>query len=234
MSTQSELSSEHTDPSPPAGGLKRLLSMGSDPRFDNWIEFIAAAILALATIATAWCGYQAAKWSGDQQQLYTEATTLRIEASEKNAVAMQKATIEVGLFLDFARAKADGQEELADFLYERFPPTLRTATDAWIATNPLENPDAPPSPFAMSEYQLAEQAEARQLTAASAAKAQEADVANDTSDRYVLLTVLFAAVLFFGGISGKFQSRLIDLLMLATGILVFAGGTVILFTFPVR
>jgi hypothetical protein len=208
--------------------------MGSDPRFDNWIEFISAAILALATIATAWCGYQAAKWSGDQQQWYTEATTLRIEASEKNAVAMQKASIEVGLFLDFARAKADGQEELADFLYQRFPPTLRTATDAWIATNPLENPDAPPSPFAMPEYQLAEQAAARQLSAASAAKAQEADAANDTSDRYVLLTVLFAAVLFFGGISGKFQSRLIDLLMLITGILVFTGGVLLLVTFPVR
>jgi hypothetical protein len=49
---------------------------------------------------------------------------------------------------------------LSDFLYGRFPPALKTATDAWLATRPLQNPEAPSSPFVMPDYQVSERAEA--------------------------------------------------------------------------
>ena len=69
-------------------------------------------------------------------------------------------------------------------------------------------------------------------------KAQEemelAQAANEISDRYVLLTVIFASVLFFGGISGKFQSKAIDLAMLVLSGLVFLVGLGILVTYPIQ
>ena len=37
-------------------------------RFDktDWIELLAAVILALATVTAAWSAYQSTRWSGDQ------------------------------------------------------------------------------------------------------------------------------------------------------------------------
>ena len=76
----------------------------------------------------------------------------------------------------------------------------------------------------MPEYKLPQQAEAQRLEAQAAQLSDQADQANEQSDQYVLLTVIFAMVLFFGGISGKFQWRVIDLAMLALGVVVLIGG----------
>src|SRR4051794_38702742 len=35
-------------------------------RMEHRLEFAAVLLLALTTLATAWCGYQAARWSGEQ------------------------------------------------------------------------------------------------------------------------------------------------------------------------
>ena len=53
---------------------ENLLSQGQGDRFDRWIEFFSAIALALATVLTAWCGYQAALWGGEQTQATSDAT----------------------------------------------------------------------------------------------------------------------------------------------------------------
>jgi hypothetical protein len=203
-------------------------------RFDRVIEVIAAIALALATVLTAWCGYQAARWSGAQARAYNEASAARIQAAEKLDGADIRRSTEVGLFVQYAEAIAHDDAKVADFLYERFPPELKTATDAWLATQPLTNPDAPHSPFAMPEYRVPEQAEARQFQQIAAAKFEEASADNELGDRYVLLTVIFATVLFFGGVSGKFRWRVIDGAVLVFGALVLLGGLFVLLQSPVR
>ena len=52
-------------------------------------------------------------------------------------------------------------QELADFYENRFRPEFAVAFEAWLATDPRNNPDAPKSPFAMPEYtvSLAEEAD---------------------------------------------------------------------------
>src|SRR5215213_2035899 len=50
-----------------------ILSQGETSRFDRWIEFLSAVVLSLATVFTAWCGYQATRWSGEQAQSYSVA-----------------------------------------------------------------------------------------------------------------------------------------------------------------
>ncbi len=207
---------------------------GNVSRFDRWVEFGSAVVLALATVLTAWCGYQAARWSGEQAELYSVAGASRTQSAQMNNQAMLRISIQIGLFVEYAAAISEGNEKLANFLYERFPPELKTATDAWRATNPLTNPDAPRSPFDMPEYQVTEQAEAQRLETFANQTAIKANEVNELADRYVLLTVIFATALFFCGISGKFQWQLIDLVMLGLGSAVMLAGVIVLTTLPVK
>ena len=123
-------------------------------------------------------------------------------------------------------------QDLAEFYVERFRDEFRPAFDAWLATDPLTNTDAPPTPFAMQEYQIASRDEAEQLDAE--AEASAAGVRRDIqrSSNYVLTVVLYAVVLFFAGMSTRMQPRLRWVLTLA-GCLVFVGAVAWIATFPV-
>ena len=212
----------------------RILSQGQGDRFDRWVEFFGALVMSLATVATAWCAYQAALWGGDESKFYFEASAAQVEAAQQESLARQRAAVQVGLFSQYVTALAQGDDALADFFYQRFPSELRTATDAWLATKPLTNPDAPPSPFGMPAYRLPEQDAARQAEQQSAQKFEGASQADDRADNYVLLTVIFAMTLFFSGISGKFQWRVIDAGVLGVGVVILLVGLVILFRMPVQ
>ena len=54
----------------------------SPDRTERRLELGAVLLLALTTLATAWCGYQAARWDGRQAELYGRASTLRNEADQ--------------------------------------------------------------------------------------------------------------------------------------------------------
>jgi hypothetical protein len=212
----------------------RILSQGQGDRFDRWVEFFGALVMSLATVATAWCAYQAALWSGDESKFYFEASAAQVEAAQLENAARQRIGVHVGLFSQYVTALAQKHDDLADFFYQRFPPELKAATEAWQATDPLTNPHAPPSPFDMPEYRLPEQTAAQQAEQVSARKFEAAGEADEHADKYVLLTVIFATVLFFSGISGKFQWQVIDAAVLTFGVLVLLGGLVILLQMPVQ
>ena len=203
-------------------------------RFDRWVEFLAAIVLSLATVATAWAGYQAALWGGDQTEHMAAANVATVRAAQLSNEALQITSLHANLFVAWVTAISDEKQDLADFLYARFPTELKLASDAWIATEPRQNPDAPLSPFAMPEYQLTQNREAAELRQLADEEMALAEHADDVSDRYVLLTVIFASVLFFGGISGKFQSKSVDVAMLVLASLVFLVGLTILVTFPIQ
>ena len=144
---------------------KTFLSQGQGDRFDRWVEFFSVIVLSLATVMTAWCGYQAAQWDGEQANYYNLATTAQVAASQKANEGMLRASTQVGLFVEYAAAISTENMELADFLFARFPTTLKAATDAWLALKPLQNPDAPLTPFDMDAYVLEEQIESEKLQA---------------------------------------------------------------------
>jgi hypothetical protein len=210
-----------------------LLSWAQSVRLERWIEFLAAIVLSLATVLTAWCGYQAARWGGEQSRAGNEAVAERVMAAQQANLAMLRGGIHVGLFVEYAAAVSQNDQKLADFLYQRFPVELKSATDAWLALDPLHNPDAPPSPFEMEEYRLPEEDKAQEYEEVATQKTQEASTANQRSDDYVLLTVIFAMALFFGGISGRFQWRVIDASMLILGTLVMLYGVRLLLNLPI-
>ena len=44
------------------------------------LEIAEAVVLAVVAIATAWSGYQAALWTGHQEELYGQANKLRVRS----------------------------------------------------------------------------------------------------------------------------------------------------------
>ena len=90
-----------------------------------------------------------------------------------------------------------------------------------------------PDPFQMAEYVQPELLEAQRQKREAEKMEAAARQANQFSDQYVLLTVLFATVLFFGGISGTFRSRRLQLTAFAIAVLLFVVTVVGLGTMPI-
>ncbi len=107
----------------------------------------------------------------------------------------------------------------------RFRPEFRLAFDAWIATDPFENPDAPPGPQAMPEYVPTGLARAHELDAEADELFAEGHEAAETADNYVRTTVILASVLFLVGISTQFPLRGVRYVLIGVGaaLLIFAG-----------
>ena len=42
--------------------------------FDIWVDFASVILISAATVMTAWCGYQAARWTALQTREYNEAS----------------------------------------------------------------------------------------------------------------------------------------------------------------
>ena len=198
------------------------------------LECASAVVISLATVLTAWASYQSALWGGDEERFYFEASARQIRSAELRGRALREQNIHGALFVQWAQAYAERKKELATFLYERFPPPLRRAADAWLATRPLEHRDAPKSPFDMPEYVVAEVSEAQRSDALAREGYQSARTADAIGDAYTQLTVVFAMVLFFGGIAGKFQWDALNWAAVAFSILALVGGSVRLASLAVQ
>jgi hypothetical protein len=129
----------------------------------EWLEVVATLLLALAAVATAWASYQATRWNGEQTKASSRTTALRIQASSASALAESQTQIDVATFIQWVDAKARGEVALQQFYVARFRPEFVPAFDAWLASDPLTDPTAPPTPFAMKEYAPAARAEADEL-----------------------------------------------------------------------
>jgi hypothetical protein len=97
----------------------------------------------------------------------------------------------------------------------------------------LTNPGAPATPFAMPEYKLAAGAEAQRLDAQTEALAAVVPRNVQRASNYVLGVVLFAASLFFAGMSAKVHGRRARTVLLGVGCLVFLGAVAWIASLPV-
>ena len=200
---------------------------------DDWVDIAATVLLALATVATAWSGYQASRWNGEQAANAGRVNAARIDSTKAAALADSQTGIDVATFTQWVDAYANDDTELADFYRRRFRAEFAPAVNAWIATRPLKNPDAPLTPFAMPEYQLAARAESERRDADAEVLAAQVRVDIQRATNYVLCVVLFAAVLFFAGISTRLRTPALRSVLLGFGIVVFVGTVAWLATFPV-
>jgi hypothetical protein len=149
-------------------------------------------------------------------------------------VMNRQTQIDVALFTQWVDAYARDETELAAFYRRRFRAEFQPAFAAWIVTEPRTNPQAPLSPFAMPEYRLAAGAKADRLEATAATFSQRAGAYIQRADEYALASVLFAASLFFAGISTRLHARTPRSVVLGVGYTLFLGTAVWIVTFPVN
>jgi hypothetical protein len=196
----------------------------------GWFEVIAAVLLGFATLASAWSGYQSSLWGGIQDFRIAEAHISGREGGEKAVFANQLRGIDVVLFERYVSALSENNQQLAQFLFQRFRPEFKVAAEAWLATKPLKNSSAPRTPFVMKEYSLAAEKEAQKLRQNEEKKFAEARKANEISDKYLLLTVLFSVVLFLGGITAAFETRPVRFSLIAlSAIMLMVAATAMAF-----
>lgn len=205
----------------------------STPGHRDWVEVVAALLLALAAVATAWSSYQATRWNGEQAKTASRVNKTRFEASRASELANAQTEVDVATFIQWVDAYAQNQTELTSFYRTRFRDEFKPAFDAWIKTRPLRNEGAPPTPFAMPQYRLAATEDAERLDAEAEALAAEVRRDIQRGSNYVLAVVLFAVSLFFAGMSARLHAPGLRKALLGVGWALFAATLFWIATSPV-
>jgi hypothetical protein len=211
--------------------------MGEVPltrREERVLELVATVILALATLGTAWSGYQATRWSGVQAADYVTASGSRVEATKASTTAGQDRLFDSQVFSQWLDAYHAGDQELATLYERRFRAAFRPAFDAWLASDPFTNAAAPPGPLYMPEYVSADAQRSAELEVQAAAIFEAGQEANETSDQYVLNTVFLASALFLAGIAGRFEWRAARIAILVTSAIVLGLGILNIVRLPIE
>lgn len=213
-----------------------LVHTTSTSRWANWespIDAVLVAILAVASLVAAWSAYQAHHWGSEQTSEYARASKLRTESTRQSTRAMQLTVIDTVTFTAYTDAVATGNAALADFYQTRFRSDFVPAFNAWMRQNPLTNPEAPSSPFAMREYALPETIAAQTYDAQGEEAFAHGEEAKDHSEQYVLNTVILATVLFFAGIAPRVRWVPARLALMSMSVLFLFIGMFDVITLPV-
>ena len=200
---------------------------------DQQFGLAATVLLPVAAVATAWAAYQSARWHGEQARGQSASIAARVESARSAGLASRNTQVDLALFTQWIDAYARKETELAAFYSKRFREEFQPAFRAWVATKPRINPDAPLSPFAMPEYSSRRPRKRDALEAKAAAASLKVGVDIQRADNYSLAVVLFAAALFFAGISTRLVGTTPRMFVLGLGYTLFLGSLIWIATFPV-
>jgi len=198
----------------------------------KWIEPVVAVLMALTTLCTAWCSYESAAWTRRSNGLRNEADALDRRAALLDVQGSQALIIHASMFMQLLAAQHAGNEQLASFYAERFPPDVKKAYEKWMAQKPFENRAADAHPFVPNLYQVRGTAEAAAARVNAAQRVVEAREAGNRSGQFLANTVLFAAVLFFAGTAGKFEQPRVRLSTVVFGVAVFVFAVIRMLLMP--
>lgn len=197
------------------------------------VDFLTAVLLSLATVGSAWCAFQSTLWNGIQTFKLMDAHQAGRLASQNEIESNQKRGLDAILLMQYIDNFKSGNKDMADFYFSRFNPLLKEATIEWLKSDPFNNADAPNSPMKLDMYKLQEEKEYKVEMDKYLKELEAANDANHHSDNYVMLTVIFAAVLFFGGIASTLRSNLMRNSSIFLSALIFIISIIILFSMPV-
>lgn len=218
-------------------------------RRSDRLEMLFTLIMAFAAIGTAWAGFESANWNSLQSRYATQSSAVRMQSNRKASQAGQLRILDEIMFTQWIGALnlemqvdpsafpeqgyVPRERSGSGFLHARFRDEFKPAFNAWLAQQPLRNPQAPSTPFVMSEYRLASQDQADALTDQAEQLTLKAQEANLVSGRYVLMSVLFALVLFFVAVGNKASGRRSRILLFSLSALTLLATLATLATFPV-
>jgi hypothetical protein len=193
-------------------------------RHDRRLSIAEALLLSLVAVLAAYSGYAAAKWGTESSLKLAKASAQRSKANRYDGEAIVTRTLDAVTFNTWFGAFTVGNKKAEELARKRLRPGYRPAFNAWLATDPVHNPNAPPGPAYMPNYVVPQDKAARVADAAADEAFAQGSDAGDRSDKYIRDTVFLATVLFLVGISGHFrvmQARL-GLIGIGAALLVFS------------
>lgn len=197
---------------------------GAAPPEDRRLELVAAIILGVAGILTAFCAYKAALTDGDALKGYTASA---VTTSDSNAFfneAFSTFTSDQALFLQYQLLVENDQGDLASAIRERlFSPELEAGMAEWEQI-PAGAPDEPPTPLDTESYVVPAQEQAIALTEEAQAQFAEAQAFDDAGDKFELASVFLAVALFLAGVGSLFRVRKVQIAVLTMSVVAIVPG----------
>jgi hypothetical protein len=193
-------------------------------KHDRRLSIAEALLLSLVAVLAAYSGYAAAKWGTESSVQLAKASAQRTRANRFDNDAIVTRTLDSVSFNAWFSAFSIGNKKAEALAVKRLRPGYRPAFNAWLATDPAHNPNAPPGPSYMPQYVIPAAAASKAADTAADEAFTEGTDAGETADKYIRDTVFLATVLFLVGISGHFrvvQARL-GLIGLGAALLVFS------------
>ena len=196
------------------------------------IEILEAVLLAIVAVATAWSGYQTARWDGRQAHLYGLSSKYRALSNKAATRTGQEELYDTSTFSFWLQATGQGAHEDAALFERRFRLEFRPAFAAWLKTDPFHNAKAPPGPLLMPQYHNASAVKAEAYDARASHAFEEGTKARERGDEYLRNTVLLATVLFLTALSQKFKVHAVRASMLAVSAVLLAVALYFVATYP--
>jgi hypothetical protein len=202
---------------------------------DRRLAIVEAVLLSVVALLAAYSGYAAAKWGTESSVTLAEASAQRSKANRADTEAIVTRTLDSASFDAWFTAFTAGDAKAQQIARRRMRPAYRQAFDAWLKTDPANNPHAPLAPSYMPEYRrsgIPQATTAKALDAKAEAAFATGAEAGSRADRYVRVTVFLATVLFLVGISGQVALRAARRGMVATGGLLLVFSVIQLLGLP--
>jgi hypothetical protein len=228
---RAEFEETRTQPAEPGADSPEAVPAREDSpleRRHRAIHVAEAALLAVVTIVTAWAGFAAAKWSTKSRVQLAQASTLRAQASRAELSAIELRNFDSSTFQAWFSAYLQNNTIGQQIAIRRFRPIFRVAFDAWWATNPQTNVNAPPGPTYMPEYKQPELDKANAIDASADRTFAAGERSGGYADEYVRITVILAAVLFLIGIGSTFRAVGIRYALVTVGLVLLAFAVVLI------
>ena len=196
------------------------------------LEVYNTVMLAIATLAVAWCSYQAVLWNGIQTFQLAESNKYSRLAQQTLIQSGQNKAMEEAVIINFVDAVLNKNQSRIDYIMKGVRPELANILSHWLQLNPLQSDSAPRHPMAMPEYEelmgkRIEESGKMSLKAEEAFKAAQA--ANMHGDTYSLLTVIFSMVMFLGAITTKLVQTNVRLMLTIISAIICIGVLIVVF-----
>jgi hypothetical protein len=215
-----------------AGHAKSSGQHDAHARRDRLVSIAEAVLLSIVALLAAWSGYAAAKWSTESRVDLAEAAAARTKAGRANLAAMELRNFDSSTFEAWFAAYTVHNEQAMAVAEHRFRPEFRVAFEAWRATKPESNPNAPRGPTFMPQYRQPGLGKGKALEEQADKAFASGATAGETSDKYVRTTVFLASVLFLIGISTRFPLRSGRYALVALGAVMLVVSVVLLTQLP--
>jgi hypothetical protein len=199
-------------------------SAGGEASVGDRLEILIAVLLGVTALLTAGAAFLADRDDGRQLKFLQQSDLTLAEANDNFSAGDQQKSLDQTIFVEYALAAQQGDEELAVYLAQ-LSPDLEAAVVEWA-----NDPGSGETPFAGDDpyYYPPGYGDGEELLALSEEEFALGDKYDERGDRFVLATVILAIALALLGIASVLWLRRPRILFTVGGVLFMVGGAVMI------